>query len=215
MSEETHCPFCAGAAVSDYHRDKRRSYLQCGDCALVFVPVLYHFSAAAERAEYDLHENNMHDVGYRTFLTRLVDPLLDRLEVGAKGLDFGCGPGPALAAMLEEAGYEVALFDPFYFPDRSVLEPHYDFICATEVVEHLREPGKEIEHLWQQLLPGGSLAIMTKLVRDRAAFAAWHYKNDPTHVSFFSRATWLWWASRNSAVVEFVGADVIFLRRAD
>ncbi len=55
---------------------------------------------------------------------------------------------------------------------------------------------------------------MTKLVRDRAAFATWHYKNDPTHVCFFSARTWRWWARHQGARVEFVGDDVILLAKA-
>ena len=42
------------------------------------------------------------------FLGRLAEPLVERLDPGASGLDFGCGPGPALAAMLTRRGYTVA-----------------------------------------------------------------------------------------------------------
>ena len=71
----------------------------------------------------------------------------ERLPSGAKGLDFGSGPGPALACMLRESGYEVALYDSFYEPDEAVLNDRYDFICATEVVEHLSRPGWELHRL--------------------------------------------------------------------
>ena len=54
---------------------------------------------------------------------------------------------------------------------------------------------------------------MTKLVRDRTAFARWHYKNDPSHVCFFSEGTWRWWALRHGAELEIIGADVILLNR--
>jgi hypothetical protein len=55
---------------------------------------------------------------------------------------------------------------------------------------------------------------MTKLVRDQAAFASWHYKNDPTHVCFYSEETWRWWARQHGASVEIIGADVILLQVA-
>ena len=71
-------------------------------------------------------------------------------------------------------------------PDELALNASYDFICATEVVEHLHRPGQDLERLWSLLRPGGWMGIMTKLVRDRASFDTWHYKNDPTHVCFFS-----------------------------
>lgn len=213
MIGETHCPLCTHAKVGDFGADRRRNYLRCERCALVFVPPSALPTAAAERAEYDLHQNDPDDPGYRKFLSRLARPLRQRIAPGASGLDFGCGPGPALAQMLRECGYGVALYDPFYASDDSVLRARYDFICATEVVEHLHRPGEELARLWSLLRPGGWLGVMTKLVRDRAAFANWHYKDDPTHVVFFSVETWRWWGRQQGIEPEFPSPDVILLQR--
>lgn len=207
------CPLCGADASSDYHRDHRRPYRQCARCRLVFVPSEHYLSRDAERAEYELHENDPGDAGYRGFLSRLAGPLLQRLSPGASGLDFGCGPGPALAQMLEEQGFIMSLYDPFFHPDRSALGQRYDFITSTEVVEHLHYPGQELARLWSMLRPGGVLGVMTKLVRDVEAFSGWHYKNDPTHVCFFSEATWEWWAQQHDARLELLGSDVILLTR--
>lgn len=211
MSAAVRCPLCDHEDVEHYLEDRLRSYLHCLRCELVFVSPRHRPTLEQERAEYDLHQNAVDDPGYRRFLSRLAGPLLERIPASARGLDFGCGPGPALAAMLEEAGHPVALYDPYYYPDRAVLQPGYDFICATEVVEHLHQPGVELDRLWRLLATGGVLGIMTKLVRDRDAFAGWHYKNDPTHVCFFSRRTWQWWAAAHGAQLEIIGADVILL----
>ena len=213
MNSELPCPLCGGPDAADFWLDSMRVYLRCRCCALVFVPPAYFLSAEREKAEYDLHQNEPGDPGYRRFLGRLAEPLLARLPAGASGLDFGCGPGPALAAMLREAGCRVALYDVFYQAERAALGREYDFICATEVVEHLHAPGEVLTGLWKQLLPGGYLGIMTKLVRDQEAFASWHYKNDPTHVCFFSESTWRWWAGVTGAELELLGADVILLRK--
>ncbi|MFK8048691.1 MAG: class I SAM-dependent methyltransferase [Halioglobus sp.] len=178
---------------------------------MVYVLPKYYLDSAAELAEYDKHQNVVDDPGYRHFLSRLSEPLLERLSPGARGLDFGCGPGPALADMLTHAGCSMDLYDVFYRPDLSVLEKNFDFICATEVVEHLHRPGEVLEQLWKLISIGGYLGLMTKLVLDQNAFASWHYKNDPTHVCFFSRQTFQWWADEYDARVEFMGADVIIL----
>jgi len=213
MIDETHCPLCAGIGISAYFSDKRRSYQRCDRCHLVFVPARFYLDRGAERAEYDLHQNEIGDAGYRAFLSRLLRPLTERLEPGARGLDFGGGPGPALAEMLREGGFDMSLYDSFYLPDKRPLQDQYDFICATEVVEHLHQPGAELARLWALLRPGGWLGIMTKLVRNRAAFANWHYKNDPTHVCFFSGDTWRWWAGQQGAQLSLIGADVILLAK--
>ncbi len=213
MTAEMQCPLCAACHAAEFCEDRRRTYLRCSACALVFVPPQFYLSREAERAEYDLHRNRVDDPGYRRFLSRLAGPLARRLPPGARGLDFGCGPAPALAGLLRERGFDVALYDSFYMPDEPVLHASYDFICATEVVEHLHHPGAVLQRLWTLLRPGGCLGVMTKLVLDRAAFSRWHYKNDPTHVCFFSESTWRWWAERRGAGLEIIGADVVLLAK--
>ncbi len=166
-----------------------------------------------ERAEYDLHENDPSDVRYRRFLGRLATPLLAQLTLGACGLDFGSGPGPTLSLMMREAGYSVDIYDLYYAKDSSIFEKKYDFITATEVVEHLRNPRFELDRLFAMLRPGGVLAIMTKLARDAQAFSSWHYKNDKTHIAFFSAETFLWLGANWNCDVEFISADVVFLSK--
>ncbi|SDK26618.1 class I SAM-dependent methyltransferase [Microbulbifer yueqingensis] len=207
------CPLCGHPAAQPYHRDNFRSYHQCAVCALVFVPEQFQLSATDERAYYDLHENSLEDAGYRRFLARCAAPLVEALPPASRGLDFGCGPAPLLASMLSEAGHRVELYDAFYAPDRCVLKGEFDFIVATEVVEHLSRPGEVLGLLWSRLREGGILALMTKLVISPERFAQWHYIRDPTHICFFSRETLRWLAARLGAGIEFVDSDVIFLRK--
>lgn len=209
------CPLCGTAGSALFWRDRRRDYYRCACCRLVFVPPGQWLTAVEEKAEYDLHRNTPDDPAYRRFLARLFEPLQARLPAGSRGLDFGCGPGPALSVMFGEAGHSMVVFDCFYAPDRSVLQQRYDFITATEVVEHLHRPGEELRALWDRLRPGGVLGLMTKLVLDREAFSRWHYKNDPTHVCFFSRETFAWLAGELGAGLEIPGQDVILLSRLD
>ena len=207
------CPLCGSRRSVHFHRDPRREYWRCRICRLVFVPPVFHLDAQAEKAEYDRHQNLTEDPGYRRFLFRLAGPLATRLSPGSRGLDFGSGPGPALAAMLTEAGHEVALYDPFYAADPAALAGRYDFVTATEVLEHLRRPGPELARLYRLLKPGGLLGIMTKRVIDRERFARWHYIRDPTHVCFFSRETFSWLAGRWHAGLDIVDRDVIIIRK--
>ena len=206
---ESHCPLCNNEDINLFFKDKNRIYLRCFCCKLVFVPKHYWLSAENEKATYDLHENNAQDQGYRQFLSRLSTPLLEKLSSKQKGLDFGCGPGPALSVLLEEQGQTVDLYDPFYHNDLSVFYKNYDFITATEVVEHLRDPDRDFSALFKMLKQGGWLGIMTKLIIDEHAFGQWHYIRDMTHICFYSRATFEYIAQRFNAEANFVANDVI------
>ena len=135
------------------------------------------------------------------------------LPKGSCGLDFGSGPGPTLSLMFAENGFPMEIYDPFYASDTSVLDKTYDFITATEVVEHLQQPLKSLNKIWSCLKPGGYLGIMTKLVIDKKAFAKWHYINDDTHICFYARHTFHWLAELWQTKPIFFGNDVILLQK--
>lgn len=207
------CQLCHTSGGIDYYEDVKRKYRQCEICDLVYVPNEYYLTREAEKAVYDLHQNSPGDPDYRRFLSRLFIPMRDRISSKSRGLDFGSGPGPTLSVMFEEADHEMAIYDPFYARDESVWDVKYDFITATEVMEHLHHPGKALDRLWSCLKPGGILGVMTKLVINREAFADWHYKLDPTHVSFFSRNTFEWLGECWHTKPAFFENDVILLRK--
>lgn len=213
LPEERLCPLCRTAGGEVFFRDARRDYFRCSRCLLVFVPPTQFLTEAEEKAEYDLHRNSPEDLGYRRFLGRIFTPMKERLSPQSFGLDFGSGPGPTLSVMFGEAGHNMAIYDPFYAPGPSVFSVAYDFITATEVVEHLHHPGRELDRLWSILRPGGWLGVMTKLVIDREKFAGWHYRNDPTHICFFSAQTFKWLADCWHADLSFFGKDVILLHK--
>ena len=69
------------------------------------------------------------------------------------------------------------------------------------------------QRLWSLVKRGGWLAIMTQLRDSVEDFVHWYYKNDQTHISFFSRHTFAWLAQRDHLEVEFHGKAVILLQR--
>jgi len=205
------CPLCQGDDGQYFSKDKYRNYFRCRVCRIVFISPSQFLSAEDEKAEYDLHQNTPEDTAYRKFLSRIFLPVNQMIKPGSCGLDFGSGPGPTLSVMFQEAGHTVSVYDCFYAADEAVFAQRYDFITLSEVAEHLHDPAFELKRLWKCLKPGGVMAIMTKMVIDREAFSSWHYKNDRTHICFFSKETFLWLADKLKTKAEFRGNDVVIL----
>jgi SAM-dependent methyltransferase len=172
-------------------------YWHCGECDLIFVARADLLSADEEKARYETHQNIEGDAGYEKFLGQLWEPLRQFLPAGrpCRGLDFGCGPGPALQKMIERQGHECAVYDPFYADEESVLKTKYDFVTCTEVAEHFNEPKKALDLLLSLVRPDGVLGVMTQFhPGDSGAavaefFTTWWYARDPAHVCFYSEKT--------------------------
>ena len=207
------CSVCEQDGLRDFLRVDARQYRRCPECGATLMDPAGWLSAPEERAVYALHDNQVDDPGYRKFLGKLVEPLLGVLPPGQQGLDFGCGPGPALAAMLESGGHRVALYDPVFFPDDAVLGRQWDFLTCTEVVEHLHHPMAVFRQLDGLLRPGGWLGIMTCFQTDDSRFANWHYRRDPTHIVFYREQTFRWLARYFGWSLSVPRKDVVLLRK--
>ncbi len=204
----TNCPLCGSNHIESYFSNKDSKYLICSECELVFSPDEFHLNETEEKSRYDLHRNNPKDERYRKFLSKIFNPVLRYLSPGDVGLDFGSGPGPTLSLMFSEQGYKVDLFDKFYANNESIFNNKYNFITSSEVVEHLDNPGVELNRLFNMLDNGGVLAIMTQMLSSDINFSSWHYKDDPTHVCFFSKNTMKYLAKSWQVDVSFYGDDV-------
>lgn len=167
-----------------------KTYYHCHNCQSVFMDPAGHLTCDAEKIRYDQHNNDVNDPGYQKFVKPLVEKVKTECNQNDKGLDYGAGPGPVAAVLLEESGYKkIKKYDPFYWPDHGVLQEKYNFIICCEVIEHFRSPSKNFSFLRSLLLPGGSLFCMTVLYDESIDFNSWYYKNDPTHVFFYHRKT--------------------------
>lgn len=152
----------------------------------------YHMPLEAERARYEKHTDDVDDPGHRKFVTPLVEEVITGMPQGSRGLDFGSGRGAIVSTMLAERGMVMERYDPFFYPDHSVLNESYDFIAACEVAEHFREPRREFGLLRSILRDGGKLFVMTHLIGTGIDFSTWYYKDDETHVFFYSKESFEW-----------------------
>ena len=152
----------------------------------------YYLSSEDEKKRYDQHNNDVNDLGYRNFVRPLVEAVTRQFSPADRGLDFGAGPGPVVAELLNEQGYCVDLFDLYYHPNLDMQPNSYDYIVCSEVIEHFKKPHAEFTRLRSLLKPGGSLLCFTALINEQCDFINWHYKNDPTHVFFYHQRAIAW-----------------------
>ena len=208
LVDSGNCPLCHAEPIRRLAIVDSKTYWRCDACRLTFLSSESYLSPEEELARYLLHENSPEDSRYRQFLSRLTDHLIPKLQPGAKGLDFGSGPGPTLSVMLEAAGFRMNLYDPYFAPDTAPLERTYDFITCTETVEHFYQPAKEF-HLFDQLLRlGGWLGIMTETLEADENFTNWWYHREPTHVCFYKQETMAWIAAQYGWKVEYPRKNV-------
>ncbi len=211
--ERMACPVCRAASPRPFMQVEERDYWRCRICEATFLDPGQRPTAAEELSHYRHHQNDPDDPRYRRFLAKLADPLLAKLRSGMIGLDYGCGPGPALAAMLAEAGLEMTLYDPFFEADREALDRDYDVITLSEVAEHLFDPAAEFQRLDRLLKPGGWLGVMTCFQTDDERFADWHYRRDPTHVVFYRARTFEVIADQHDWTCEIPRKDVALMSK--
>lgn len=189
-SDSINCPLCLSHETTWFFHDDQhfqQTYYHCQHCDFVFVIPQCRLNSIDEKARYDHHEND--GVDYRQFLARLANPLLKQLHQPAKGLDFGSGRSQMMANLFRQAGHSCDCYDIYYYPDKMLLKKSYDFLIASEVIEHLYQPKTTFETWLQLLNSGGLLAIMTGIRPCDGEFSTWWYKNDPTHVGLYSQKT--------------------------
>ena len=207
------CCVCESPLVGLFLEVEEKTYWQCKDCMVIFLDPKFRLSPSEEKYRYQQHNNDIYDGKYRLFLSKLYKPLKERLKQGSRGLDFGCGPGPALAEMFKEDGFHVDLYDPFFFKDESVFSETFDFITCTETIEHFFEPAEEFKKLDKILTKEGYLAIMTTFLEEEKDFGQWHYRKDPTHVVFYQFQTFKVIASNMNWTLEIPEKDVVVFKK--
>lgn len=209
------CTLCKSANITVKLSNHFYDYNECSDCGLIFVNPSQLLPPDVEKKHYESHENSPDDPDYRNFLNQMFEPLNNKLAKKSFGLDYGSGPGPTLHLLFEEAGHKMNIYDPFFAPDKSVLNLKYDFITVTETAEHFYRPADEFQKLWKMLKPGGYLGIMTLLIPGEEPFEDWYYIREATHVTFYSDRTFRWLAQSLHAELFIIGNRVIIIRKRD
>jgi hypothetical protein len=184
------CPLCAHEASLFYQNAD--NYFKCGECHSIFVDTNARPNMRQEKERYELHCDDVEDKGYQNFVSPMTSAIMRDYTPKSRGLDFGAGIGPIISKVLQDAGYTIKQYDPFFHDYPELLQREYDYVACCEVVEHFYHPYKEFGLLKSLLDEGAKLYIMTNLYDEKIDFAKWYYKNDMTHVFFYSKETFEW-----------------------
>jgi len=185
------CSLC-GSKTIPFSEIKGRLFLQCTRCNSILLDSNFFLSPTDEKNRYGLHQNDVNDHGYQNFVSPILNAVKKDYKHTHTGLDFGSGSSSIISILLEEQGYTIRTYDPFFDPNDHVLKNSYDFITCCEVMEHFYTPFKEFSLLTSLLNPKGTLYCKTNVYDQSIDFDSWWYKNDPTHVFFYTAKTLEW-----------------------
>lgn len=182
------CPLCLShKGFTMLKGPDTRTYRCCDSCRLIFTDTRRQATKKEDEKKHGQRDSGQQSPAYVKFLKQAIEPTLPLLTPDMKGLDFICGPEPALHKLLEQDGISCDNYDPVFFPD--IPEKEYDFIFTTESFEHFFLPAKELQQIKNLLKTGGFFTVLTELWTNPDAFAKWSYAKDATRVTFFHRIT--------------------------
>ncbi len=202
MNTENKCPICNSNNIEIW-KDKKREYFNCKLCNSVTVNPIYFITADEQKVRYKLHKNTLEDKGYKLFLEKFAKTALDFYKAERDFsllqniLDYGSGPEPALLKLLEEykkkqlvpETVQIKGWDPYFNTEHTIKEQEADLVLCLEVAEHFEKPLEGFQGLSNACKNGGIVAVQTMITKDtQDEFSKWWYKEDSTHVTFYSIA---------------------------
>lgn len=188
------CEICKNITLN-YFQDKRgNGFYICSTCGFIQRDPTQFLTPEKEKERYLLHQNNDSDTGYVAYLMDFLQTfVIPNSRKGGSVLDFGSGPNPVFLKLLKNYGFKAVGFDPFFNNNPHYAADTYDVIILIEVLEHIARPVEVLTKLIQILKPDGCLIVRTELIPeqdpDLQKFLSWWYKEDKTHVSFYSESS--------------------------
>lgn len=188
-----HCSLCQSEVIEQQNVNDRL-FWSCSQCGLVFLDLHFHFTQEEESKRYASHENSVDDERYVKYLTEIVDDAFLHCAKIDHVLDYGCGENTVMAQLIDRRGIKCDRYDPIYGIDDIKETSKYDLIIASESAEHFFNPREEFLKMKKLLTTTGTIYLKTEILTDEIDFKSWWYKNDETHVCFYSLKTIEWLA---------------------
>lgn len=201
------CKICSTNTRIIKHPKDESLYYVCPECQFISLDEGLYLKEVDEIRRYGNHKNSMEDSGYVAYFRSFINSTILNFQGKCRfGLDFGSGPEPVLGKLLEQDyGYEMDIYDKYFSPDKVYEGKSYGLITSTEVVEHLDDPLSYFALFKRLMKADATLAIMTQFHPvDDDKFFKWHYRRDPSHISFYTPKTMI-------KIAELIGLDIVFM----
>ena len=207
------CTVCKNNKIEFFLNVKNLEYWQCEFCKATLLHPIHHISSNKEKKHYLKHNNKIDDTHYRDFLSNLIKPLKDKISIDDIGLDYGCGYAPALVDILKKNGFNIELYDPFFFKNDNIFLRKFNFITCSEVVEHFFNPYEEFNKIDELLGRNSWFAVMTSFMTEDHLFKNWYYRRDPTHVVFYKKITFKVIANQRNWTIIFPSKNIVLFHK--
>lgn len=191
MTKSLACILC-NSPTELFYEIKNKKYYKCQNCSSLMLDPLNYVNSDQERGRYEIHNNDINDTRYQKFVYPIVEAVKSNYNTKHLGLDYGAGPGPVIASLLQKEGYHLNLYDPYFHIYPENLAKKYDYIICSEVIEHFHKPYEEFKGLANMLNENGRIFCLTSLYDEDIDFGGWNYKNDETHVFFYHKDALEW-----------------------
>lgn len=161
----------------------------------------FFLNSKVQKERYELHKNTLQDSGYKRFLEKFANTTLNfykelkDFSLLQNILDYGSGPEPALLELLEEYkskgildnSVELKGWDPYFNKNYIIEKNNADLVLCLEVAEHFENPLDGFRGLSDACKQNGLIAVQTMITKEhQEEFSKWWYKEDSTHVTFYS-----------------------------
>jgi len=184
------CRIC-GSSAELFYRDQREFYL-CSQCSFIFTRK--GVQVDQEKTHYETQHSNEYDwLKLGRICLDIAGIFKDQSRI-YRILDYGSGAGN-LTNSLRLHGYHVDSYEPMYDtspPANNGLG--YDVIVLHEVMEHIEDIPCAMKTIYDVANDEAVVLVFTLLTDELllhaddfiSGFGSWWYKDDMTHVSFFS-----------------------------
>lgn len=220
------CIFCNQPHIEHFIVKSGKKYWYCRHCKGFFMDIFEQLPKDEQKKRYLLHDNSLQNKGYKEYLDKIIKKSADyyqRYDKKYKNLihifDFGSGPIPALTQLLAQKKYFtenicVKHWDPLFFAYDTGFKTGADIIFCIEVVEHFENPQKDFKKLADVGAKNSIFFIKTQPAPSSIQqFTTWWYKEDATHVAFYSQQALVYCAKNAGLELLELDNDFFILKK--